>query len=376
MPHLFVDISAHGFGHLAQAAPVLNRLVEQLPALQLTVRSVLPLDRLSQRIHAPFTHIAAASDFGYVMHDAVTLDLPATAAAYRAAHADFPARVAAEVRRLTSLGIDAVFTDVAYLPLAAAAQAGLPALSMCSLNWADLFQHYFGKERWAAPVHAEILAAYRSAPFLHVTPGIPMPNFAQVIKIGPIGTMGIERRSALREKVGAGKAARVVMIALGGIPMRLPIEHWPVQENILYLVPAAWQPTRTDFHSIESIGWPFVDLLRSVDAVVTKPGYGTFAEAAGNGTAVLYQRREDWPEQDYLIDWLQTHARCAEISADKLASGNFADTLDTVLAAAVPPAPTFTGIEGAASYLLKFLTAPGLQVEACRGYADACPARQ
>jgi hypothetical protein len=24
-PHLFVDISAHGFGHLAQAAPVLNR---------------------------------------------------------------------------------------------------------------------------------------------------------------------------------------------------------------------------------------------------------------------------------------------------------------------------------------------------------------
>ena len=364
MPHLFVDISAHGFGHLAQVAPVLNRLAEQRPALQLTVRSGLPLDRLRQRIHPPFVHLAAASDFGYVMHDAVTLDLPATAVAYRAAHTEFPARVACDTQLLTKLGVDAVFTDVAYLPRAAAAQAGLPALSMCSLNWADLFLHYFGTEDWAAPIHAEILAAYRSATFLRVTPGMPMSDLAQVIKIGPIGTMGVARRSALREKVGADGTARLVMIALGGIPMRLPIEHWPVQENTLYLVPAAWQPTRADVHTIESIGWPFVDLLRSVDAVVTKPGYGTFAEAAGNGTAVLYQRRHDWPEQDCLIEWLQALARCAEISADELISGDFARTLDAVLATAVPPAtegspfgaPTFTGVEDAVRYLSRLLS--------------------
>jgi hypothetical protein len=30
-PHLFVDISAHGFGHLAQVAPVLNALGRRLP---------------------------------------------------------------------------------------------------------------------------------------------------------------------------------------------------------------------------------------------------------------------------------------------------------------------------------------------------------
>jgi hypothetical protein len=75
MPHLFVDISSHGFGHLAQTAPVLNHLAARLPQLRLTLRSGLPLARLRQRIAAPFTHIAAASDFGYVMHDAVTPDL-------------------------------------------------------------------------------------------------------------------------------------------------------------------------------------------------------------------------------------------------------------------------------------------------------------
>ncbi|GAB1392723.1 hypothetical protein MASR1M60_08860 [Rhodocyclaceae bacterium] len=355
MPHLFVDISAHGFGHLAQVAPVLNRLAEQSPDLQLTIRSGLPLERLQQRIRPPFAHIAAASDFGYVMHDAVTIDLPATAAAYRTFHADFPARVAADAQLLTKLGVDAVFSDVAYLPLAAAAKAGLPALAMCSLNWADLFQHYFGSQDWAAPIHADMLAAYRSAPFLRATPGMPMDQLDQRIEIGPIGMEGTTRSAELRKKVGAGETAQVIMIALGGIPMRLPIEHWPLQENTHYLVPAAWQPARADFHSIESIDWPFVDLLRSVDAVVTKPGYGTFAEATGNGTAVLYQRRDDWPEQTYLIDWLRAHARCAEISAHQLASGKFAPTLDHVLAAAVPPAPTFTGVDAAVRCLAQHL---------------------
>jgi hypothetical protein len=76
--HLFVDISAHGFGHLAQAAPVLNALSKRLPELRLTIRSGLPTDKLQARVTADFTHLQERSDFGYVMHDAVSLDLEAT----------------------------------------------------------------------------------------------------------------------------------------------------------------------------------------------------------------------------------------------------------------------------------------------------------
>ncbi len=50
MPHLFVDISSHGFGHFAQTAPILNHLVELLPGLRLTVRCGLPTEKLQQRI--------------------------------------------------------------------------------------------------------------------------------------------------------------------------------------------------------------------------------------------------------------------------------------------------------------------------------------
>lgn len=40
--HLFVDISSHGFGHLAITAPALNALAELAPDLRLTVRSGVP----------------------------------------------------------------------------------------------------------------------------------------------------------------------------------------------------------------------------------------------------------------------------------------------------------------------------------------------
>jgi hypothetical protein len=355
MAHLFVDISSHGFGHLAQTAPVLDRLAELRPDLRLTLRCGLPEAKLRQRIRAPFTHIAAASDFGYVMIDALHIDLPASAAAYRAASAEFPARVAADAALLRELGVDAVFANVAYTPLAAARQAGLPAVAMCSLNWADLFAHYFGHEDWARPIHAEMLAAYRSATFLRTTPGMPMPDLADQRVVAPIASLGRERRAELRDEVGADRTVRIVMLAMGGIPMRLPIEDWPRLPGTHWLVPADCHPTRDDCHAIEALDWPFVDLLRSADAIVTKPGYGSFAEAACNGTAILYQRRPDWPEQEPLIDWLHQHARAREIDAETLRRGEFAAALDEVLHATVPPAPTSRGADQAARHLAQLL---------------------
>ena len=94
--HLFVDISSHGFGHLAITAPVLNTLAGLCPTLRLSIRSGLPENKLRQRIAAPFTLIPGSSDFGYVMIDATRIDLPASAAAYRRAHANWQQRVAAE----------------------------------------------------------------------------------------------------------------------------------------------------------------------------------------------------------------------------------------------------------------------------------------
>ena len=352
--HLFVDISSHGFGHLAITAPALNALAELAPDLRLTVRSGLPRQKLVQRIKAPFALIEDSSDFGYVMIDATRIDLAASAAAYRQAHAEWPARVAREAAFLAALEPDLVLTNVSYLPLTGAARAGIPALSLCSLNWADLFAHFFGHEPWAAPIHADMLAAYRGArSFLRITPGMPMRDLGNLDDVGPIAAIG--RRHSLG--LNGDKA---VLVAMGGIAHRLPVDDWPRLPGIRWLIAADWRCAHPDAVALESFGLNFTDLLCSVDAIITKPGYGTFTEAACNGTPVLYQRRDNWPEQDCLIGWLRRNAPCLEIPADCLLSGALTESLRALWEQPPLPRPAATGATEAAARMLGPLLAQGL----------------
>lgn len=348
--HLFVDISSHGFGHLAIAAPVLNALGRRLPELRLTIRTLLPEAQLRRRIASPFTHIHQASDFGFVMHDAIRVDRDKSEAAYRLAHADWPASVATEAAFLKQLSPDLVLSNVSYLPLAGAARAGLPAAALCSLNWADIFQHHFADDDWAAPIHRQILDAYRSArAFLRITPGMPMPDLDNLVPIGVVAQAGTKR------PLGLPPDMRVVLVGMGGIKMRLPLENWPRLPGVRWLVPDEWQCRHPDALPQSAFRLSFTDLLASVDAVLSKPGYGTFSEAVASGTPVLYQRRQGWPEEDCLIEWLHAHGRAREIDADTLMTGDLQGPLTELLALPAQPPLVADGADEAAKRLLNLL---------------------
>jgi hypothetical protein len=321
--HLFIDISSHGFGHLAISAPVLQQLRTMAPEIQITVRSGLSHRKLQERIPGNFRHIECSSDFGCVMHNATHVDTAATANLYRTQHANWAAKIEEEAALLATLSADLVLSNVSYLPLAGAARAGIPSMSICSLNWADIFDHYFCGEDWALPIHQAMLAAYRSAQtFLRITPGMPMPLLGNTRQIGPIATLGKKHDLHL-----AGD--RSVLVSMGGIEHRLAVDTWPRLPGVRWLVSKSWGCTHPDAIAYEDFHLSFTDLLCSVDAVVTKPGYGSFAEAACNGIPVLYVRREDWPEQEYLIAWLAAQGRCVEISMSEINSGNISSPLQT-----------------------------------------------
>ena len=107
----------------------------------------------------------------------------------------------------------------------------------------------------------------------------------------------------------------------------------------------------------EPLAMLFPDLLRSIDLVLTKPGYGTFTEAACNGAAVLYVRRDDWPEQECLIEWLHANARCREVSESDLASARLPALLDALWQQPAPPTPVPTGAAQAADLIAERLDA-------------------
>ena len=348
MPHLIVSISGHGFGHVAQTAPILNLLHQRMPHLRLTVRSAVPLEHLRTRIKAPFTHMASAGDIGMMMTSALDIHVEDSCVAYRAFHADWDERIADEARLLQELGADMVFSNVGYLPLAGAQHAGIANAALCSLNWSDIYRHYCGEDSIAAQIHD----CYANADvFLRATPGMAMSDLPNLIPVAPIAGVGTNRRAEINQRLGLPSGVKLVLVSMGGISGRLPIERWPRIAGTRWLVQESWQVKHPDAIVLETLQMSFSDLLASSDMLICKPGYGSFAEAACSGVPVLYVNRADWPEAPPLIAWLQQHCSCREVSRLALEHGEIAGALQDIWNAPQPVPIIPHGAEQVATWL-------------------------
>lgn len=368
-PHLVVSISAHGYGHVAQTAPILNALHALNPKVQLTVCTSVASEHLRSRIHAPFTHRQSNGDIGMVMSSALEVDIEKSRAAYRAFHSNWDNRVDEEARLLNELQADLVLSNVAYLPLAAAQQAGIPNVALCSLNWAEIYTHYCCRPtRGLAQttdqlIASQIQSSYSNADaFLRATPGMPMTGnkeghlgLINLITLPPIAAPGKNRREELDKYLGL-KNEKLLLVSMGGIAGRLPIENWPRIKGVRFLVNTSWKINHPDALSIESLPICFTDLLASCDALLCKPGYGSFVEAASYGVPVIYVSRADWPESPALVTWLKKHGLSHEITHNTLINGELSEILKQLWGTAKPVAITSSGANQAAHWLAKKLT--------------------
>ena len=348
MPHLVVSISGHGYGHIAQTAPVLNALYACMPGLRLTIRSGAPVTHLRSRIHAPFQYLPSEGDIGMLMSSALDVRVQDSCDAYRAFHADWERRVGEEARLLRELEAAFVLSNVGYLPLAGAQRAGIPNAALCSLNWHDIYRHYCNDD----VIAGQILDCYAHADaFLRATPGMEMEDLPNVIPVEPIAEAGNDRRPELIERLGLADDDTLVLVSLGGIASRLPMERWPRIDKVRWLVQRDWQVQHPDAFVLEEQHMRFSDLLASCDVLLTKPGYGSFAEAACCGTPVVYVARPDWPESPALVEWLERHGLCREVSRADLDAGKLASTLEEVSLTPHPGPVIPAGVQQVAAWL-------------------------
>ena len=357
-PHLLAVPTPHGFGHLAQLAPVLNALCRRRPDVRLTVRAAIPADALRGQIEVPFERLPESVDFGMVMESAVEVRPEASLARYAGLHRDWGARVAAEAARLRELGPDLILANMPYLTLAAAAEARIPAIGLGSLTWPEVFAAYCGHLPGAAPIIDRMRAAQARATLtVRIEPGMPMAGLGRVVDVGPVARRGRRRRDELDRRLGCRPGERLVLVSLGGIETPLDVAAWPVTPGVRWLVPGMWRAARADVASFDGLGLPYADVLASVDAVVCKLGYGMFVEAACLGLPVVYRARGDWPEEPRLVPWLRRHGRCAAVDQATLEAGGFLDLLRDLWARPAPPPVEPCGVEEAAEVLLGHLPA-------------------
>lgn len=325
-PHLWLALSPHGYGHATMTAPLITELRRRRPDLRLTIQTTLPRDFLATR-YDDFQQVAEIADFGFCMFSPTQVDVTASAARYRALHADFPARVAHDAALLRAGAPDLVLANIPYVTMAAARQAGIPVVGFSSLNWADLADHFFRDLPDCDALRAEMRAAYGAAEFfLRPTPAQPM-TLPRLRHIGPVAQLGRNRRPQILDALGLAPDTRLGLIAFGGMDHRLPLDRWEGVEGWFWFSSLLDTPVRPDMATWQAAGLSFADLFVSMDVVIGKTGYGTFSEAGVAGIPVLYEARPDWPEAPPIEHWLAQHAKCLAVQPQDLMDGGLKEQL-------------------------------------------------
>ncbi|WP_346344005.1 hypothetical protein [Magnetospirillum sulfuroxidans] len=354
-PHLWLALSPHGFGHAAMTASVITEVQRRRPDLRLTIQTGVDARFLHSR-YRDFKHIDHIADFGFRMVSATGIDLEASARDYAALMTRYADAVADNALMMAAERPDLVVSNVAFVPLAAAARLGIASLALSSLNWADMYRHYLGDRPEAAEVLDRLYAAYHSAEmFLHCTPGQAM-SLKNLRSIGPIANVGHRQAQKLRENLGQGMDVRIGLVAFGGIDHDMHMGRWPELPGWLWLSSQDGLE-RPDIVPWQRGGLSFTDLIASVEVVVTKPGYGTFTEAGMVGAPVLYTARPDWPESPHLDHWLAAHTQCLMTEANSLVDGALPSLLHTLFSLPRQQVATPDGVTQAAEIILSRLPA-------------------
>lgn len=356
MPLIWSAISAHGYGHAAQVIPVLNALGRRRPGIRAVLRTNVPRAFFSDRLTVEWEVSPCEQDIGCIQEGPITMDWPATWQAHRTFHTTWDRRLRDEVEAIKQARADLVLGNIPYLAMAAGAAVGLPTIAVASLSWDDVLQeHLSPDEPWQQSLLNQIGHSYAQATLLlRIAPGLPMRSFPTAADISPIAAPRPPERTRLRERLQIGPQDALVLVAFGGIRLQsLPFAQMESMAGLQFLIDGPVPPGFSHIHSLAGIPLPFSTLLSSVDAVITKPGYGTTIESVAVNTPVIYVRRYNFADEQPIVEYLHRYGRGVELTREDFEQARWETALHAALALPQPihQPPDATGAIEAAKML-------------------------
>ena len=347
-------ISGHGFGHATRDIEIIRALGELVPDLRITVCTQVPRWLFERSLDNTVDFRTIECDTGLIQTDSLHADERASVGRAAEFYAAFDAAVSREAAFLRGLGARLVIGDIPPLAFAAAASVGIPSVAVGNFTWDWIYEDFPEVSRHPHLVPT-IRRAYAQA---SLTLRLPMHGgFAgldHVLRDIPlIARRSAHTRAASRRLLGLPDS-QLVLLSFGGYglrglnaatPERLAgtmlvitndasgVDLWREAASGGRRLPNVVQIAETD---LRRVGGQYQDLVRAVDIVVTKPGYGIVSECIANDTAILYTSRGRFAEYDVLVAGMQRYARSQFIPQDALLAGQWEPYLTALRAAPAP----------------------------------------
>jgi hypothetical protein len=341
-------ISGHGFGHASRSIELINALIDRRPGLGVIVRTQAAAWLFRRTAHPSVELSPVQTDTGVVQIDSLRLDAAETIHRAHEFMTFFDQRVDTEVQFLRSHEVSLVVADLPPLGIAAAHAAGLPAIAYGNFTWDWIYAGYQGGETVARAI-ADVYA--------HTTLALRLPMWGGFETMKNVRDIPFTARHSkkdpddTRRALGIPLRERVVLASFGGYGVAGASKPAIPGYHILW-------PGDVDEDAMYGKGFRYEDLVRAVDVIVTKPGYGIISECIANDTAMLYTSRGEFREYPVLVREMPTYLRCEYIEQEDLFAGNWKPALDRLLAQSPPPlTPDTNGAGVAADLILRFALA-------------------
>jgi len=338
-------ITGHGFGHAIRSIQVIKSLPPGLPLiLKTTAPERLFREELPGR---DFSYVSAEYDCGCLQSDSVSVLRRETLTRYGEIARANAARLPGEVAFLRASGVRCVVSDVPSFLLHVAREAGIPSAAVANFTWHDIYSEYAETDADAALLH-QMAAEYAAATLACLTP-LSVPTlgdvFPNVERVPLVARRGQPKREALAESLGISSDKHLALLYLGNWGLDV---YWPALEqwtDWVFLVDSPLPQPAANVRAFDARRWRYADVAASVDAVVSKAGYGTLTECIANSVPLVYLPRHGFREHEALVVGMNQWGGGVEISEPSFFAGEWGASLQSALAAR--PDPSVFPINGA-----------------------------
>jgi hypothetical protein len=358
-PSIAYYISAHGYGHGTRACSIIKAIQQNYSRICVHVVSGLPASFLGNRIGAFRAPIRSESfDTGMVQIDSIRVDVKATLAKVERQYSQRKTRISQEVAFLKENDIGLIVVDIPAMPIEAAATLGIPCVAIGNFAWDWIYSAYMSLDpRWKSIVEI-FREEYAQTDLLLRLPFCEaMSAFSHIEDIPLVASPGTCRREEIARLTGCNPKKNWILLSFTTLEWNDPalagVEQLEEYE-FFTVTPLVWQ--RRNIHALDRESVDFSSVVASVDAVISKPGFGILSDCVVNRKPLIYADRSDFAEYAVLETAIRKYLKHIHIPAADLYRGNLRSSLENIWESPNPVETLLSGgDEVAAHRIMQFL---------------------
>ncbi len=306
-PTIYIAITNHGFGHATRTAAVAATIQELCPEVLLIMVTTAPRWLLECYIKGDFIHRPRAYDLGVVQADSFKMDKQATLEKLLAIKKNQRSIVASEVDFIHQNRVNLILADIPFLAGEIGKAANVPCWAISNFGWDFIYRDWGGNfvdiADWIGECYSKCDRLFR-LPFHE-----PMQAFNNITDVGLTGGYPFIDAEEIKSKWEiTTPPEKTVLLTFGGLGLQqIPYENLRYFPDWQFITFDKSAPDLPNLIKIKDIKTRPVDFMPICGRVVSKPGFGTFAEATKLGVPIVSVTRDNFAEAAFLIEGISDY---------------------------------------------------------------------